>query len=285
VVLNNKDRMKTKMLSFALGLLLFTNFLSAQVFDKIGNDFNDFLKTGGDYFTAPLHFESNDWRNAGIAAAIVGSGFLLDNTARSYSQQNHSNFKDDLFDIDQYYTTKYVVIATAGIYGFGLFANNDGVRNLGVQLGESVIYAGAVTVTLKSLIGRSRPYKNQGHTDFKPFTINNDNLSFPSGHATLAFAFSTVMAHQIDNIFWRVGWFGAATLVSYARLYHNEHWASDVLMGGAIGYFTGRFVVNHSTNNQEDKGSVEKEDKPFYSVGINFRDNQPVYTFNVGYQF
>ena len=277
--------MKARILSFAMGLILFANFSNAQVFDNIGNDFNDFLKVGGDYFTSPLHFESSDWRNLGFTAAMVGGGFLLDNTARSYSQKNHTNFKDDLFNIDHYYTTKYVVAATAGIYGFGLLADNDKIRNIGVQLGEAVIYAGAVTITLKSLIGRSRPYNNQGHTSFKPLNLNNDNLSFPSGHATLAFAFSTVMAHQIDNIFWRVGWFGAATMVSYARLYHDQHWASDVLMGGAIGYFTARFVINHSLNNQEDKGAVEKEDKPFYSLGINFRENQPVYTINIGYQF
>jgi membrane-associated phospholipid phosphatase len=277
--------MKTRILSFAMGLILFSNFSNAQVFNKIGNDFNNFLKVGGDYFTAPLHFDSSDWRNLGIATAMIGSGFLLDNTARSYSQQNHTNFKDDLFDIDQYYTTKYVVIATAGIYGFGLFADNDKVRNAGVQLGESVIYAGAIVVTLKSLIGRSRPYTNRGHTNFKPFTLNNDNFSFPSGHATLAFAFSTVMAHQIDNIFWKAGWFGAAGLVTYARMYHNEHWFSDVLMGAAIGYFTGRFVVNHSLNNSDEKETAKESDKPTYSVGINFLENQPVYTFNIGYQF
>lgn len=268
-----------------MGLILFSNLSNAQMFDKIGKDFNDFLKVGGGYFTAPLNFESSDWRNLGVTAAMVSGGFFLDNTARSYSQQSHSNFKNNLFDIDQYYTTKYVVAATAGIYAFGLFAGNDKVRNIGVQLGESVIYAGAVTVTLKSLIGRSRPYNNKGHTSFKPFNLNNDNLSFPSGHATLAFAFSTVMAHQVDNIFWKTGWFTAAGLVCYARMYHDQHWISDVIMGGAIGYFTGRFVVNHSTNNPEEKEASKNTSKPFYSAGINFRENQPVYTFNFGYQF
>jgi PAP2 superfamily len=279
------DKMKTRILSFVTGLILFTNFSNAQILDKIGNDFNDFLKVGGDYFTAPLHFDSSDWRNLSVSAAMVGGGFFLDNTVRKYSQQNHTNFKNDLFNIDQYYNTKYVVIATAGIYGFGLFADNDKVRNIGVQLGESVIYAGAVGVTIKSLLGRSRPYTNRGHANFQPFTINNDNLSFPSGHVTLSFAFSTVMAHQVDNIFWKAGWFSAAGLVSYARLYHDQHWASDVLMGAAIGYFTGRFVVNNSLNDPDNKELSEKTDKPFYSVGVNFLENQPVYTFNIGYEF
>ena len=277
--------MKTKILSFAMWLILFTTFSNAQMLNKIGNDFNDFLKVGGDYFTAPLNFESSDWKNLGITTAMVAGGFFLDNTARSYSQRDHASFKDDLFDIDQYYTTSYGAVATAGIYGFGLLTNNEKVRNVAVQIGESVIYAGIVTVTLKSLVGRSRPYTNRGHANFHPFSIADDKVSFPSGHTTFAFAFSTVMAHQVDDIFWKVGWFGAAGLVSYARMYHNEHWFSDVLMGAAIGYFTGRFVVNHHLNNQNEEQVEEKPDKPTYSIGINFRQNQPVYTLNFAYQF
>ncbi|MGA7836698.1 MAG: hypothetical protein WB996_01925, partial [Ignavibacteriaceae bacterium] len=66
---------------------------------------------------------------------------------------------------------------------------------------------------------------------------------------------------------------------------HDRHWVSDVIMGGAIGYFIGRLVVNHLTNNTGQKELSEKKNKPVYSVGFNFRENQPVYTLNFGYQF
>ncbi|MGA7836965.1 MAG: phosphatase PAP2 family protein [Ignavibacteriaceae bacterium] len=277
--------MKTKLISIISGLIFFTSVSSAQVFDKVGSDIGDFLKVGGSVFTAPFNFDSGDWTNFAITTSAVGGAFFLDNTARKFSQQDHTNFKNDLFDIDQYYKTQYAVIATAGIYGVGLLTNNDRIRNVGLQLGESLIYAGIITVTLKSLIGRSRPYTQRGHSDFHPFSVSDDKVSFPSGHATVAFAFSTVMAHQVDNIFWKAGWFGAAGLVSYARLYHDRHWVSDVIMGGAVGYFIGRLVVNHPTNNPGQKELSEKKNKPVYSVGVNFRENQPVYTLNFGYQF
>lgn len=265
--------------------MLISSVSNAQVFKKIGNDFNDFLKVGGDFFTAPLHFDSGDWGNFAATTAVVGTGFFLDNTVRKFSQQDHTNFKDKLFDIDQYYMTTYAAVATAGIYGVGLISGNDKIRNVAVQLGESVIYAGVITVTLKSLIGRSRPYAQMGHSDFHPFSVKDARVSFPSGHATLAFAFSTVMAHQVDNIFWKTGWFGAAGLVASARVYHDKHWFSDVLMGAAIGYFAGRFVVNHQPDNKGNEEAVEKSNKPFYSLGLNFRENQPVYTLNLGYSF
>ena len=277
--------MKTKLISFISGLIFLSSVTSSQVFDKVGSDIGDFLKVGGSVFSAPFHFDSGDWTNFAITAAVVGSGFLFDNTVRKLSQQDHTNFKDNLFDIDRYYMTTYAAIATAGIYGVGLLANSDKIRNVGVQLGESVIYAGVITVTLKSLLGRSRPFTERGHADFHPFTVSDDKVSFPSGHATLSFAFSTVMANQVDNIFWKAGWFGAAGLVSYARLYHDKHWLSDVVMSGAIGYLVGRFVVNHSLNNKNEEQAIEKTNKPFYSVGVNFRENRPVYSLNFGYSF
>ena len=280
--------MKSKFYSLIAALLVFSSLLQAQLLDKVESDFKDFLKVGGDFFTRPLHFDSEDWTNFALTTATMGSGFLLDNTMRKYSQQDHTNFKDDLFDIDQYYTTSYAAILTAGIYGYGLIDKNDRVRNVAVQLGESVFYAGVITVTLKTIVGRSRPYTERGHTSFHPFSVADDRVSFPSGHCrdclTLAFAFSTVMAHQVNNIFWKVGWFSAAGLVSYARMYHDQHWFSDVLIGGAIGYFTGRFVVNHPLNNKEEQLS-ESKNKPFYSFGINFIENQPVYSLNIRYQF
>jgi membrane-associated phospholipid phosphatase len=277
--------MKTKILSLFVSILFMSSVSSAQVFDNVGSDIGDFLKVGGSVFSAPFHFDSGDWTNFSITTAAVGGGFFLDNTARKYSQEDHTNFKNDLFDIDQYYKTQTAVIATAGIYGIGLITNNDKIRKVGLQLGETLIYAGVVTVTLKSLIGRSRPYTQRGHSDLHPFSVSDDKVSFPSGHATVAFAFSTVMAHQVDNIFWKVGWFGAAGLVCYARMYHDRHWVSDVIMGGAIGYFVGRLVVNHPTNNPGEKELSGKESKPIYSVGVNFRENQPVYTLNFGYSF
>jgi len=277
--------MKTKMLSFVISVILLTTVSNAQVFDTIGNDFNDFLKVGGDFFTSPLHFNSGDWGNFAITSAVVGGSFFLDNTTRKLSQQDHTNFKDKLFDIDKYYMTTYAAITTAGIYGIGLFTKNEDIRRVGVEIGESMVYAGVITVALKSIIGRSRPYTERGHSDFNPFSVSNDKVSAPSGHATVAFAFSTVMAHQVDNIYWKVGWFTAAGLVASARMYHDQHWVSDVILGAAIGYFAGRFVVNHPLNNKDVNQKSKKKNHLNYSVGLNFRENQPVYTLDFGYSF
>ena len=47
--------------------------------------------------------------------------------------------------------------------------------------------------------------------------------------------------------------YGGATLVGMSRMYHNKHWASDVLVGAAIGTFAGQKVVRFTHNR---KGNV-----------------------------
>jgi hypothetical protein len=40
--------------------------------------------------------------------------------------------------------------------------------------------------------------------------------------------------------------YGGATLVGLSRMYHNKHWASDVVLGAGIGTFSGLKVVRYS---------------------------------------
>ena len=39
--------------------------------------------------------------------------------------------------------------------------------------------------------------------------------------------------------------YGGATMIAASRMYNNKHWASDVVMGAAIGTFAGTKVVRY----------------------------------------
>jgi len=109
-------------------------------------------------------------------------------------------FGDNLFSIDKAFNVTGPAITIVGIYGYGLFFEDSKIRNLGLQLVESCAYAGIVTSVLKSAAGRSRPYTGKGNMSWHPVEFNTDQTSFPSGHATLAFATSSVMANYLDNV-------------------------------------------------------------------------------------
>ncbi|MHB1685912.1 MAG: phosphatase PAP2 family protein [Ignavibacteriaceae bacterium] len=233
-----------KKFSIILFALLFgvQPFAHSQIIDNVKNDFFHALNTGGGLATSFFRFDETTQLDFAGSLIAVGAGYSVDNTIQKFSQNNISSFNDKLFSVDKVYGSGYTLIAIAGIYGYGLFLNDPGVRKIGLQTIEAVGYAGLITSILKSVVGRSRPYTNEGKANFHPFNTHASQTSFPSGHSTVVFAVSTVLANNTDNVFLKILCYTAAGLVGCSRLYHNAHWFSDVIAGGAIGYFVGDYV-------------------------------------------
>ena len=57
--------------------------------------------------------------------------------------------------------------------------------------------------------------------------------SFPSGHATVAFACATVLALAVPRL--RVPFFVLAALIAFSRVYVGVHYPFDVLAGAVLG--------------------------------------------------
>src|ERR1019366_5142562 len=110
-------------------------------------------------------------------------------------------------------------------------------------LTSSIIASGIITNSLKIVVGRERPSTTTATFRFKPFS---GNYSFPSGHATQAFAVATAIAENYPK-WWVEGLaYGAAGLVGYARIEQNAHYASDVVAGSLIGWSVARAVVHRN---------------------------------------
>src|SRR4051794_19613291 len=71
---------------------------------------------------------------------------------------------------------------------------------------------------------------------------NGDPHSFPSGHASTSFATAMVLQEHFG---WKLGVpaFAAATYTVVSRVTENQHWASDVVFGAAVGLASGRTVT------------------------------------------
>jgi membrane-associated phospholipid phosphatase len=124
-----------------------------------------------------------------------------------------------------------------------LLIRNDDIRITGRLLFESLSFSGLAVISMRYIAARSRPPSGDGAWKFNGFRWANEIQSFPSGHTTVAFAFSTVLAERIDNIWARIGFYGMASLTAYARVLNNKHWVSDVIIGAGLGLAGGLHVV------------------------------------------
>jgi membrane-associated phospholipid phosphatase len=136
--------------------------------------------------------------------------------------------------------------AVAGLFLYGLKENDDHARETGLLAGESFINSAALYAVTNIIAGRQRPNQGNGHGDF--FWNNALSSSFPSGHATLEFSMSSVLAHEYPSIRSKILWYGLGTAVATTRVLGREHFPSDVIMGGTLGYLVGTHIYHvHSS--------------------------------------
>lgn len=158
----------------------------------------------------------------------------------------------------------------AGFYAAGVVADNEKARETGILSGEAILDSLIVVEGLKLASGRNRP-----DAPSKPGDFFQGGSSFPSGHSGETWALASVIAHEYANRKW-VPWvaYGLATTVAAARIAAQRHYTSDVIAGGAIGFFTGRFVVRtHEAHALHHHGVITPLIQPrtsTYGISISF---------------
>ena len=146
------------------------------------------------------------------------------------------------------------VILAAALYGSGRITHHPVLAELGLRSAEALAMSGAATALIKGVAGRDRPSLNDRDAD--DFRVGagfggGGHTSFPSGHATAAFAVASVIASESSfrwphaSHFVQPVAYGLATSVALARVYTEHHWASDVVAGAGIGTLAGLSVVRY----------------------------------------
>ncbi|MCW8850491.1 MAG: phosphatase PAP2 family protein [Melioribacteraceae bacterium] len=231
--------------------VLFFNFNSfsqdkpKDMFDIIINDAEIFFLDGFSFYTYPLRMnESELIVTAGLG---VGTYFMLDNddNLRSKFGVEVEKYDNNFWKLFEYYgVVEYAEIAGAATYGVGLLTSNTEVRTVGRMIVQSLTYSGLTAMMIRMITGRKRPPYSDDPVNFIGFTTNNDYQSFPSGHVTVAFALSTVLAEYFDSPLSRLGFYGIASLSAIERLINSQHWFTDVALGALLGIAGGIHVIN-----------------------------------------
>lgn len=118
--------------------------------------------------------------------------------------------------------------AALATYTLGKATHKPKIVSLGGDLVRAQIVTQTLTQGIKIAAGRTRP--------------DGTRYSFPSGHASTAFATATVLQRHLG---WKAGIpaYSLATYVAASRVESRRHYLSDVAFGAALGVVAGRTVT------------------------------------------
>ena len=218
--------------------------------------------------TDPLFTMHDLWIAGGFVVTTIAlypaDRALARSIQRDPLQNNH--FLNESADFFDFMGTKGSVYIGTSMYVVGRVARIERMADLGLHGTEALFLAQSLVKLVKGLAGRARPQLDiEDPRSFKlgrGFGDQDNYRSFPSGHSGMAFAAAAAVTSETSKWWPKSTWYiaplmyGGATMVAISRMYDNRHWASDVVLGAAIGTFSGLKVVryHHShPNNRIDR--------------------------------
>ncbi len=135
------------------------------------------------------------------------------------------------------------IAAPATIFALGAMHHDDHATETGILGGEAVVDSLVVSEVLKAISMRERPTVDGAKGKFFESGVGLDS-SFPSNHAIVAWSSAAVIASEYPGALTEIAAYGLATGVSVTRVLARQHFPSDVLVGSAVGWMIGRYVVH-----------------------------------------
>lgn len=192
------------------------------------------LRTPG----APIRW----WHAAAVVGAAGFSVLVLDQPIREGVQSMRGSGTDGAADVFRQFGYAPVYLGVpAVVTGIGLISGNDRLARAGGRMLASVALAAGATQGIKRVVGRRRPFAEEGAQAFDLLAF--DDAALPSGHTTGAFALAASTALELRSPLAGVLLYTAATGTAWSRLNDEQHWLGDVLLGSAIG-ITSAHLVN-----------------------------------------
>jgi undecaprenyl-diphosphatase len=196
--------------------------------------------------TAPVHWDRRAWERFGEGTVVVVALYAADKQTSDRVARQRSSSTDQFAETLTPFGGHRALQISALMIAAGAGTHNDTLRDAGRDsLEAELLAAGIVTPLLKMAFGRSRPIQNEGSHSFHPLDKNFD--SFPSGHATNAFAFATAVAGHYDGWIVPTIVYTIASGVAVSRVNDRVHFGSDVVAGALIGHAVAKGILARHT--------------------------------------
>jgi hypothetical protein len=211
------------------------------------------LQDQKEIWTAPFHRKNLKWD----ALFLAGTGTLV-----AVDEQVLHALPDTQVSTSSSVSNALIASEGAALGGLffihGLHGGDSHGKEAGIIGFEALANSFLVYLPLQVVAGRQRPNEGSGEGSF--FKNHSVNTSFPGGHSMFAFTMATVIAHEYPRWWVQLLSYGAASAITGARMTAKDHFPSDLLVGGALGYLIGTHVF-HSHCNPDLGGDCHSRDK------------------------
>ena len=197
-------------------------------------------------WTSPVRIRAHDLIWLLPLGAATGVTLATDTDAMQDLSRNPSFNKDSVNASNALLGSEIAIPVM--LYGAGLFKGDAHARETGILSGEALADSVVLDQVTKIIFRRERPLYNNAAGDFFSSNAGN-NKSFPSSHSMLAWTIAGVTAGEYPSKWVQLGAYSLATSVSVMRVLGQEHFPTDVLVGGAAGWLIGHYVFKkHSVH-------------------------------------
>lgn len=172
-----------------------------------------------------------NWLPLAVGAGLTGGALLLDDEVQDYFVRKDFTGFGDAGALAG--GTIAVAGLTLGAFSAGRIARGDRFRACTYDMSQAILVDGIWTFAIKEVAQRERPNME-------------NNKSFPSGHASVAFSWATVIGRHY-GLKGGIPAYTVATFIATSRMAKNAHWLSDVVAGSALGFGIGRAVVRRNS--------------------------------------
>jgi membrane-associated phospholipid phosphatase len=144
---------------------------------------------------------------------------------------------------------KAMPVALAAGAGAAVAFGDSRIQNIGIISLQSIAASAGLTIVTKRVVQRERPGEGDGICGC---TAKRSDTSFPSNHAAVAFAAVTPFAQEYD-----APWlYGLAAFGAMGRVADRQHWVSDVVAGGIVGYAIGSWLWQAQRDDSKSQFAV-----------------------------
>jgi membrane-associated phospholipid phosphatase len=188
-----------------------------------------------------------EWANGTVmAGAAVLGGALLDKPVDNFMKKHQDSSAARAWGN----VGKALPVVLTGAAGTAVLFGDARAQNMGIISLESVVGAAALSLGAKNLINRARPSEERGRAC--TCATSRSDSSFPSNHSAVAFAAVTPFAQEYD-----APWlYGLAAAGALGRAESRQHWVSDVVAGGVVGYAVGNWLWKSQRKDTESQLAI-----------------------------